>query len=196
MLDFLMAIESDEDRDFVEGLFIRYEKPLKKSVLGILYDRWDADDCVIETVIRVIKYLEKYKNADEKYLENLLFLSCKNVAREFNRKWLRNHRYVVSLNQPFYDEDMKEMELEDPNANLETLVINEYTVHVVRKLLNQLRETDRDVLIFKYDYSMDNETIGKIMGCSANAIGTKLERAKKRLIKIGGEELNELAKGR
>lgn len=65
MLDFLMAIESDEDRDFVEGLFIRYEKPLKKSVLGILYDRWDADDCVIETVIRVIKYLEKYKNADE-----------------------------------------------------------------------------------------------------------------------------------
>lgn len=48
MMAIIMAIEDDDDREFVEKIFDRYEKNMYFTAYDILRNRADAEDCVQE----------------------------------------------------------------------------------------------------------------------------------------------------
>ena len=52
MMAIIMAIEDDDDREFVEKIFDRYEKNMYFTAYDILRNRADAEDCVQEMCIR------------------------------------------------------------------------------------------------------------------------------------------------
>lgn len=54
MMAIIMAIEDDDDREFVEKIFDRYEKNMYFTAYDILRNRADAEDCVQDTFVKII----------------------------------------------------------------------------------------------------------------------------------------------
>ena len=190
----LTKIESESDREFLENLFTRYEKSLKRCAMGILDNESDAEDCLIETFVRITDYIEKYKEATEEYRRNLLFLSCKNIAKTMKKGNNRRHNNEISMyTYDCKDEEMSERELVDMNANIERLAITNYTQSVVRENLNKLKQHHKEVLILKYYNNMSNQEIARYLNVQEAVVSMRLIRAKEELLNKGGETLYDLA---
>ena len=65
MLPIILNIADDDDRAFVEQLYIRYEKQLYTISMKYLKNHQDAQDCVHETVRVIIEKVEKFKIAQD-----------------------------------------------------------------------------------------------------------------------------------
>lgn len=65
MMAIIMAIEDDDDREFVEKIFDRYEKNMYFTAYDILRNRADAEDCVQDTFVKIIDKLDCFKKAHE-----------------------------------------------------------------------------------------------------------------------------------
>ena len=81
MMAIIMAIEDDDDREFVEKIFDRYEKNMYFTAYDILRNRADAEDCVQDTFVKIIDKLDCFKKAHEEgNLAKLVALVCRNTA--------------------------------------------------------------------------------------------------------------------
>jgi len=75
MLWIISAIENEEDRTFVEEIYLKYEKRMYVISYNILNDHHDAEDCVHETVRIIIDSLDKFKSAyKNQALNTLIFI--------------------------------------------------------------------------------------------------------------------------
>lgn len=197
MLELILAatkIEDEGDREFLSRLFTKYEKPLKVCAMGILENESDAEDCLIETFVKITDYIEKYKNASEDYRKNLLFLSCKNIARTMRRDNNQKRNNETSLDS--YDSEsgeITEKELADMNFNIERLAITDYTQSVVRENLNKLKQRHKEVLVLKYYHNMSNQEIARYLGVGEAVVSMRIIRAKAELLEKGGDTLYDLA---
>ena len=59
MLPIILNIVDDDDRAFVEEIYIRYEKHLYLISMKYLNNHHDAQDCVHETIKLIIESIKK-----------------------------------------------------------------------------------------------------------------------------------------
>ena len=189
----LAQIEDESDREFLERLFIRYEKSLKRCAMDILENESDAEDCLIDSFVKITDYLEKYKSADEEYRKNLLFLTCKNNARTMLKKINRQRSNEMSMGAYEDDEKTSENEFVDLDENIEKIAITRHTQALVREVLNKLKPHHKEILVLKFYHGMSNREIADFLEMKENAVVMRLKRAKEELIKKGGDELYDLA---
>ena len=55
LLDIMLVALSEDDRDFVSGIFEEYGKQMYSIALDILKNEHDADDALQETMYKIIK---------------------------------------------------------------------------------------------------------------------------------------------
>ena len=194
MLALILAQLDEEQHDFVSQLFYRYEKRVKRYAYSILNHEMDAEDCVLNTFVKIMDHIEKYHRKDEKYIERALFVICKNEAINIYRKKKRDIEYVVSMTYSSEDSEMDELELRDMNEDIEKLAITQYTQNLVRDILEGMDPKYSEILTLKYSCGMSNKQIAEVMGLTESAVGTRLSRAKQNLLEKGGEELYDLVK--
>ena len=185
MLEIIMAIEDDGDRSFVEQLYIKYEKKLKMLAYGIVKNDSDAEDCVNDTFVKVIEYLDRYKDSDPVYTEKLISITCKNIALNLYGRKKRD-----SERQTSFDEEHEA--LGDSEYDPSRIAVNDYTKKLIIGLLGELDEKSREILILKYQYTMKNTEIAAIMGMTETAVSSRILRTKRELMRKGGNELYEL----
>lgn len=118
MLAIIMAIESEEDRAFVEKIYLLYEKKMKASAMAILNNEHDAEDCVQDTIVVVIHYLDRFKEAEPQndYLKNLVIIACRNIARNKYRKNKKQREFELSTT--VYNEDNEAETMDIPDLRL------------------------------------------------------------------------------
>ena len=81
MLAIIMSIENDSDRSFVEDVYNLYSEKMYLVALDILNNHHDAQDCVHNTIARIIDSIERYKQAQEgNYLIKLIVIATRNNA--------------------------------------------------------------------------------------------------------------------
>ena len=59
MLIYMSRIESNEDKDLFEGLYLKYRKHMKYIAMQILGDEYLAEDAVHNAFLKTISHLEK-----------------------------------------------------------------------------------------------------------------------------------------
>ena len=91
MLWVISSIENEEDRTFVETIYIKYEKRMYVIANSILKDHHDSEDCVHETIKIIIDCLDKFKSAyANNALNTLVMITCKNCAINMYNKRNKN----------------------------------------------------------------------------------------------------------
>ena len=190
MLPIILNIVDDDDRSFVEKLYYKYEKQLYAQAMKYLENHHDAQDCVHETVGAIINGIEKFKMAqDLGYIERLLSVVCRNCALNMLRVRNRRNEHEQSLVRFNYEEDeYEEIDIPDYEACVDKIYISEENCQYLHDLVNKLDDKYRDVLLFK-SMGLDNKSIAEMMNISQDLVRQRYSRARKKLLKMGGDNL-------
>ena len=101
----ILVIEDDDDRTFMEQLFVDYHRLMYHEIFKLVHDQWAAEDVMQSTLVRLIDKIPELRLKDRGHLVNYIITASKNQARNYLRD--SGHHSASDL-QEF-------MEYEDPN---------------------------------------------------------------------------------
>ncbi len=153
----------DSKEEMIEHMINLYQLPLLRLCIMYLHDEEQAKDAVQETFIKAYRNLDGFRNdASEKtWLTRIAINTCKNMYRS---GWFKHIDRSVTLDMvaerpaPANDED----------AELTTAIMN---------LPMKLREA----ALICWLQGMTNEEAADMLGISRQAVGSRLNRARKKL---------------
>ena len=189
MLALIMSIENESDRLFVETLYIQYGKRIYLIAFSIIQNKEDAEDCTHDTIEKIIRNLDKFKDAHKKSrLEQLIVISCRNVA--INKYNANKRRRELEYSTTIYmdDDDYMIMDIPDEGSNVENIVLSEENCQYIQSLIDQLDPIYRDVMVLK-SMGWENDAIADLMHISVDLVRKRYSRARKKIIEMGGEQL-------
>ena len=190
MFTFLLNIENEADRAFVENLYIKYGKKIYLVAFGVLGKKEDAEDCLQDVMRIIIDNLQLFYSVKDENLIRLIVKCTRNTAIDKYRAEKRKRSKEFSLDEPNENGDVPEFS--DEEESIEELLINKETRRLLNDIISEIAPIYRDVLFFRYDLSLKYSEIARLLGVSENVVKVRLYRAKQALIKTKKEELYEL----
>lgn len=169
----LMMIEDDDDRDFIQQLFLQNEKAMFTMAYRIVGDPHIAGDMVSASCIRMIEKIDSLKEISGAGRTPYILAIVKNTSLMYLRKrkkeGVRNARYVR----------MSDAEAE--NRQPDERLLAEAELNALREALYRLNDKDRDLLVMKYFEQRTDEEIACVREISVNSVRSCLSRARKAL---------------
>lgn len=191
MLAIIMAIENEQDRLFVESIFNMYSEKMYLIAMDIINNHHDAEDCVHDTIVKIIDKLERFKQANrEDYLIKLIVITCRNTAINKYKENKKRNYWEISTTVFDEEEESSIMDISDLSANVERIVISEFTCSYVKELIDKLDLKYRDVMVLK-GYGYGYEEIAYLMHISQELVRKRYSRARKKILEMGGDMLYE-----
>ena len=153
----------------------KYQRQVHAHALRKIGDFQIAEDITQETFLRVYQKLETLNNPTQfsKWLHAIVNHLC--IA------WFRKNRLQTKSLQEIH---ISEIEAEAYSRHIATehaKTTVEAQRTLVKKLLAQLKENDREVITLHYFEEMTSSEIGEFLGVPENTIKSRLHRARQRL---------------
>ena len=184
----LLAL-SDDDRIFVERIYMEYGNYMYSVALNILKNKHDAEDAVNDAMCKIIKYLSKFEKGANEEVCNMVTICIRSIIKNkaidnYNKKkkYAKHHTdcYVK-------DEETDEyvmMDFKDENFVLEDKIIRDEECEIVRKALLELTEDMQDAVNLVYMCGYSGIEAADFLGISDVALRARLFKARKKLKKI------------
>ena len=170
----IQSIDSEEDRSFVEQLYLKYKDAMFQKALSILNNRDDAEDAVSKTVENIIKSLDVFDREPET-AEKLVYIYLRNTAFNIYRKNQRKAKHEVPEH---YKDIIEEDGTEVSDFSVDDIVISRITAEKALEAAKKLPEALKDVLFLYYFAGYSYSQIAALLGISVNSVGIRLHRAK------------------
>ena len=198
MLPIILAINNEDDRAYVEKIYNQYGKKIYKIAFNILNNEEDSEDCLHDVVKIIIDNLEMFQALEGEQLIKLLVTCSRNAALNIYRKNKIKHineRQRKSYTDDETDEKGLDIEsVSDDGMFVDLIVINEESRKRISEMIEDLDPIYKDVLYLRYQYSMKNQDIAKLLKVSESVVKVRYHRAKKILFQKRGKELDEMRK--
>lgn len=194
MLLLLLAIEDDNDREFLTQLYEQLYPVMKKKAYSITYDYSVVDDIINDAFIRLFDKISILRALDCCKRASYIVNTVRNVSLNYiKRRGSDNSKRFLGK-----DDDVL-MEIPDTAATAEEIYIKSEEYKELGEAILGLKERDRDLLYNKYILDLSDKEISKLMDIPVNNIREYLVRARRRAYKIMSDEKdndNELRKGK
>lgn len=191
MLAIIMAINDTDDRLFVEDIYNRYAKQMYLVAMDILCDHFDAQDCVQETIVKVIDKVDMFRDAAHgKALPELLLITCRNTARGMLDSKIERNTKELSISD-IDDNDLPAFDISDESSNVEEAVMNRMMCDYIKKLISLLDEKYRDVIVLR-SMGLENDEIAYLMDITPDLVRKRYSRAKAKILELGGDSLRDM----
>ncbi|MBN1293298.1 MAG: sigma-70 family RNA polymerase sigma factor, partial [Candidatus Latescibacteria bacterium] len=156
------------DPGAIDELIDRYKNQVFAFIVRMVGDYTAAEDIFQETWIKVIRSINRFRG--ESKLSTWLFQIALNQARDVMRKKGR-HVYVPL--------DEIENLAGKPDIDVEQMA----SADQVRKMVAELPDKMREVIILKYFHDLSDIEIANVTGCPEGTVKSRLHRASKILRK-------------
>lgn len=187
---FVMSLEVEE-RNCVEAFFEQYRNLIYTISFDILNNHHDAEDIVNDVMLSVAKNIGKFIDASGNEITAQIVIYSRNASINLYKK--NNRRYQVEM--PFTyindDEELEEIEMEDRSESIDELILTKERVEIVKKYLKLLPIELQDTIKLVYSLGYSNVEAARILKITPNAVGLRLLKAKRKLLKLSGGELSE-----
>ena len=157
----LSYIEGD-NRAF-DVLLSRTQSKLFTYIMFVVRDHDMADDIFQETFVKVITKLQQRKYTNSGKFTAWLVRIAHNVIMD----WYREQR-MEKIVEPTEDNDLSNLGDELLDMNAENQFVNEQVLKDVRKMMNMLPPTQREVCYMRYYEEMSFKEIAEATGVSIN----------------------------
>ena len=154
MLTIIMDIQNEDDRSFVEDVYIHFERQMYVISYDILKNHHDSQDCVHESVARMIKHLESLKEAKENgRLASYVCITCRNCANSMYRQKRIMRKY--ELTDESYDDNEEDgiseriKNVPDDSVPIDKIIVSEENVRLLKDMIDSLDVKYRDVVVLK-----------------------------------------------
>jgi len=162
MLIYLSMIETTEERDMFEKVFLKYRYLMLHVAKKILQNHHDAEDAVHEAFIAVIKNIEKFSDVESPKTRSLIVLIVERKAIDILRK--KQKENLLEINEAI--------------LGIEMPVPGDLGV---ADALVRLPAYHREVLLMRYDNGLTNREIAKLLNITESGVRKLLGRAKREL---------------
>jgi RNA polymerase sigma-70 factor (ECF subfamily) len=140
----------------------RYKRPLFAFIIRIVNDYESAEDLFQETWLRVIRSLHTFRGTAR--FSTWLFQIALNLCRDEIRK--RTGKKFIPLE-----------EIEEPACESEIDPHRMMQAEAVRRMLKELPDKMREVIVLKFYHDMDDQEIAEVVGCPLGTVKTRYHRA-------------------
>ena len=157
---------------FFKRIYKQYYINVLNRTKDILYSETSDDitSCVQDTFIKAWDNIELLKEHEN--VAGWLVVTAKNVAMDFNKKYLLRQNYII--NNKILDEITDEEDFDEKIAS----------ESAAEKILSCLSQDERKLYDLKHVAELSNEEIGKILGITPNAVASRNKRLTEKLRKI------------
>ena len=184
----ILVIEDDDDRTFMEQLFVDYHRLMYHEIFKLVHDQWVAEDVMQSTLVRLIDKIPELRLKDHGFrvapsavrasplwgcpLVNYIITASKNQARNYLRD--SGHHSASDL-QEF-------MEYEDPNMDggaIELQIIKKEDLEELAHIWTQLDERTRYLLEGHYILNLPAAEMARELNVKPASLRMALTRARK-----------------
>lgn len=176
MVQYLLLLETDEDKEFFTEIYKKYRKEMFYTAYNILHNPPDAEDIVHETFLSLIDHLDKIKNSEPHKAWYYINTAVKRKA--FNLYRRQHLREEVELDETWMREE--EIIEKGPDSLMEEFELQEAMTGVLRKLKYPYKE----VLALQYYYQLTTQEIADELGTTPDNVRHISMRAKRKLQSI------------
>ena len=159
-------LESGEELTLFESLYYDHRGLVKSIALRILGNDAAAEDATQETMLKVARYIKKFKDLDAKQTAALISVIARNCALSVLRAERRQH----------------------PASTEQEGFVNTPPCRTLRLAVDALPDELREPLILRYYYGFTTPECASLLNISLPAAYKRIERAKGALRKMLGEE--------
>jgi RNA polymerase sigma factor (sigma-70 family) len=185
MLPIILAIRDEDDRNFVEEAYTKYEKQLQATAKYHLENRLDIEDCVQDVVVVLIDRVEDFRNWDEIHQLCFLTKSCRFIAINKYNYNERRAQKEISYNHMI---DGKDFDFVDEDAYIESIVISKENLKRFAQMIDEMDSKYGDILYFKCFLRMKNVEIAKMINVSEQLVSARLKQARTILLTTRRDE--------
>ena len=145
-------------------LLARTKSKLFTYILFVVRDRDFADDIFQETFVKVITKLQQRKYTNSGKFSAWLMRIAHNVIMD----WSREQR-AEKIVEPTEDNDLSNLSGNDLlDTNVENQFVNDQVLKDVRKMMNMLPPSQREVVFMRFYQEMSFKEIAEATGVSIN----------------------------
>ena len=163
------------DENAFASLIRKYQRQVHAHALRKIGDFQIAEDITQETFLRVYQKLETLNNPTHfsKWLHTIVNHLC--IA------WHRKNRLHTKSLQEIHISNIEAETYSRHIATEHAKTTAQAQRELVKKLLAELKENDREVITLHYFEEMTSSEIGEFLGVPENTIKSRLHRARQRL---------------
>lgn len=167
----LLLPHNEEERRLFEQLYKEHREEMFYTAYIVLENKYDAEDIVHDSFVAVLNNMDKLIGNTPERNWNYIVTIVKHKAYNLYNKKKRHEEEQLT------DKILKEM----VDVDLETRILELELEKVLEKLILQLPEGYRDVLLLQYYHRLDYVEIAKIMGKTPDNIRHMSMRAKRKI---------------
>ena len=171
------AVLDGEKYDKATDIYKKYYSTMLYTANSILFDKEFAEDAVSESMIKIIKNLDKISEVSSYRTRSYIVIIVRNTALNFLKK-------LKAIPEEPSDA------LDDVPANDVSLIndlLSKENYQEMIKAIRTLPGSLANTLYLSVIGDMNDKQISKILGISSNAVRMRLSRAKKAVRKILSE---------
>lgn len=183
---FILTIEDDDQRSFMERLYLDHRSSMYRTAMGILQNSADAEDAVQNVFLALCGKIPQLMEMNCYILRSYIVISTRNAAIDVVR--MRKRKPELLWGEEDYLDTLLQRQGEAEEA-----LFSVFEQDAVNKAVTRLTLRDRSMLEMKYILMKPDDEIGAAFGVNANSVRPLLARAKNRLRMIlkEGEGENE-----
>ena len=191
----MLSALTEDDRSFVEKLYLNYGDYMYSVAYGVLKHRQDAEDAVNDAMCKIMKYLSKFEETADETVCNMVGICIRSIVQNkaidrYNKK-KRQAKHEIDCR--YKDEASDEFVLpdfEDEAFALEDMVIRKEECEIVRNALLTLTEDMQNAINLVYMCGYSCVEAADFLGISDAAVRARLFKARRKLKTILDKELN------
>jgi len=164
------------------GALLEFKKAVFAVCLGHARNYQDAEELTQEVYLKALGNLDSLRNPDQK--KQWLLAIARNTARDHLRKQSRWQSFL---------RETRHSRLEDQTP--ETLTEKQQALGLLKKAIGRLPEKTRIVFILKEYGQMECQEIARDLDISPGTVMSRLDRARKGIIKSMRNHFNEKISG-
>jgi RNA polymerase sigma-70 factor (ECF subfamily) len=174
-----MAIENEDERNFVEKLYNDYKHAMFRVARAILKDDDKADDAVSSAFVKIIAHAGDYKSIPCNKIKGLVVIIVRNVS--INMLDRENAIQFTSFEEDWTESD----------NDAETAVMRNYEYNMILDAIGKLDEKYLSVMGLKYLQGYTDAEIANLLDISHANVRVRLHRDRRQLSELLGSDNDE-----
>lgn len=178
----ILAIEDDNDREFMEKLYLDYHRLIYSEVGKIVGNNWDTEDVLQNVLVKLIGQISKLRSLPRNELVRYIITASKHTAYDCVRA--RKDGKELS-----YDDYLETAEGEAHDYKLESILITAEELECLVRIWPRLDKRSQILLEGYYILERPMSELGAELGIKSGSVRMALSRARKRAYDLLKSEL-------
>lgn len=173
----ILAIENDDDREFMAELFLRYQRLLYNEIYEILKNPWNTEDVLQATLVKLIDKISELRKKEEAKLVSYMVVAARNNTYNFLRAQKKSA-------QVSFEEYSGQENSASADRQIESGMIAKEEIEEMVRRWSQLDERSKHLLEGKYILGKSDEALAEELPIKPASVRMALTRARQNAYQI------------